>query len=155
MPFFLAAAEKVAGVSRSEPASCGMSEIERTLARSQRLEKRERIASRRDFLSIYEKGIKVFGRFVVAFSVPNELTYSRLGITATKKLGKANRRNLAKRWIREVYRVEKEKVGLTTVSADVVVNVKPNAATASFEEFRADLLRCLTRTASSHRTGQV
>ena len=150
-----AAAEKVASVSQSEPASRGMSEVERPLARSQRLQKRERIASRRDFLKVYEKGTKVFGKFVVAFSMPNELTYSRLGITATRKLGKANQRNLAKRWIREVFRKEKEQVGLTAVSADIVVNVKPNAATASFEEFRTDLLRCLTRIAASHRARQV
>lgn len=132
-----------------------MTEGELSLARSQRLEKRERIASRRDFLKVYDQGIKVFGKFVVAFSMTGELPFSRIGITATRKLGKANQRNLVKRWIREVYRKEKEQVGLTAVFADVVVNVKPNAATASFEEFRTDLLRCLTRTAASHRAKRV
>lgn len=75
------------------------------------------------------------------------MPYSRLGITATKKSGKAVVRNRLKRWTREVYRRQREPLGLDAHSLDVVVNVKPNAAAAAFRDYRADLERALARLA--------
>lgn len=116
--------------------------------RSEALPKEKRLAKRREFLRVYETGRKLFSRYSVLFVAPNGLPHSRVGITATKKLGKANVRNRLKRWTREVYRRQREPLGLDPRSLDVVVNVKPNAAEASYQEFSQDLGRALQRVVS-------
>ena len=118
------------------------------MPRSEALPKEKRLAKRRDFLRIYDTGRKIFSRYSVLFFVANGLPYSRLGITATKKVGKANVRNRLKRWTREVYRRQREPLGLDGRSMDFVVNVKPNAAVADFRDYSKDLQRTLARAAS-------
>jgi ribonuclease P protein component len=114
-------------------------------ARPEGLPKEKRIAKRREFIRVYEAGQKVFSRFSVLFFLANGLPFSRIGITATKKVGKANVRNRLKRWTREVYRRQREPLGIDGQSLDIVVNVKPNAAATSYEEFSRDLTRVLAR----------
>ena len=112
---------------------------------SEALPKGKRLAKRREFLRVYETGRKVVSRYVVLFFAANELPLSRIGITATKKIGKANIRNRLKRWTREVYRRQREPLGIDQRSVDVVVNVKTNAADASFADYSRDLGRALQR----------
>jgi ribonuclease P protein component len=117
-------------------------------SRSEALPKEKRLAKRREFLRVYETGRKLFSRYCVLFFVPNSFPHSRIGITATKKLGKANVRNRFKRWTREVYRRQREPLGLDRHPLDFVVNVKPNAADADYRDFRRDLERVLQRAAA-------
>jgi ribonuclease P protein component len=100
-------------------------------ASSEALPKEKRLAKRREFLRVYEAGRKLFSRYSVLFFAANGLPYSRVGITATKKSGKANVRNRLKRWTREIYRRQREPLGLDSRAIDVVVNIKPNAAQAA------------------------
>jgi ribonuclease P protein component len=109
------------------------------------LPKAKRLAKRREFLRVYESGQKLFSRYAVLFFMPNGLSHSRIGITATKKLGKAHARNRAKRWTREVYRRQREPLALDGRSLDIVVNVKPSAEGASFDDYSRDLARVLQR----------
>jgi ribonuclease P protein component len=109
------------------------------------LPKEKRLAKRREFLRVYESGQKLFSRYAVLFFMPNGLPHSRIGITATKKLGKAHDRNRVKRWTREIYRRQREPLSLDARSLDVVVNVKPGAAGASFEDYSRDLAKILQR----------
>jgi ribonuclease P protein component len=113
--------------------------------RSEALPKEKRLAKRREFLRVYDAGRKWFSRYCVVFAAANALPYSRLGITATKKLGKATVRNRLKRWTREVYRRQREPLALDSYSLDVIVNIKPNAADARFDDFRDDLQRSLRK----------
>jgi ribonuclease P protein component len=114
---------------------------------SQALPKARRLAKRREFLRVYEAGRKVFSRYCVLFVAANGLDHSRIGITATKKLGKANVRNRLKRWTREIYRQQREPLDIDQRSLDLVVNVKPNASDATFRDYRDDLQRALRRVA--------
>jgi ribonuclease P protein component len=116
--------------------------------RSEALPKQKRLAKRREFVSVYDTGQKLFSRYAVLFFAANDLSYSRIGITATKKLGKANIRNRLKRWTREVYRRQREPLGLDARSVDIVVNVKQNAAGTTFQDFSRDLSRVLERVVS-------
>ena len=111
------------------------------------LPKTKRLAKRREFLRVYETGRKLFSRYAVLFFAANELAHSRIGITATKKIGKANVRNRLKRWTREIYRRQRAPLGLDERRLDIVVNVKPTAAEATFQDFRDDLGRVLRRVA--------
>jgi len=116
--------------------------------RSEALAKHHRLAKRREFVHVYDTGLKLFSRYAVLFFARNELPYSRIGITATKKLGKAHDRNRLKRWTRETYRRAREPLGLDAHSLDIVVNVKPNAADTTFQDYSRDLLRVLERVVS-------
>src|SRR5436190_15585203 len=105
------------------------------------LPKPKRLAKRREFLRVYETGRKIFSRYAVLFFAANDLAHSRIGITATKKIGKANVRNRLKRWTREVYRRERGPRDLDALALDVVINLKANAVAAPFEDFRRELSR--------------
>jgi ribonuclease P protein component len=117
--------------------------------RPEALPKQKRLAKRREFVRVYETGQKVFSRYAVLFYAANDQPHSRIGITATKKLGKANVRNRLKRWTRETYRRQREPLSLDAKALDIVVNVKPNAAAASFEDYSRELARVLERVAKA------
>ncbi len=119
--------------------------------RPEALPREKRLAKRREFLRVYETGRKFFSRYCVVFFAGNELHHSRIGVTATKKLGKANVRNRLKRWTRETYRRQRGPLDLDRPSLDIVVNVKPNAAAAAFRDYSNDLERALRRLADETR----
>jgi ribonuclease P protein component len=119
--------------------------------RPEALPREKRLAKRREFLRVYETGRKFFSRYCVVFFAGNDLQHSRLGVTATKKLGKANVRNRLKRWTRETYRRQRGPLDLDRPSLDIVVNVKPNAAAAAFRDYSNDLERALRRLADETR----
>ena len=116
--------------------------------RPEALPKEKRLAKRAEYLRVYEVGRKFFSRYCVVFLAANGLPVSRIGVTATKKLGKANVRNRLKRWTRETYRRHRALLDLDKQSLDIVVNVKQNAAVAAFSDYSRDLERVLRRAAS-------
>ena len=67
--------------------------------------KRERLAKRSQFEQVMNRGRKHrIKAFCTVFFLPNGLDRKRLGVIASKKIGDAVTRNLAKRKIREVFR---------------------------------------------------
>lgn len=86
-----------------------------------------RLRARRQFQLVYDRGSKVHGRFMTLFTLPNSLEVSRLGVSATRKLGGAVERNRAKRVMREVFRKHTRAVGF-----DVVVVPRRDLFTAEF-----------------------
>ena len=67
-----------------------------------------RVRKRRDFEKAYEEGKKIVTREFALFARPNGEQYSRLGITTTRRLGKAVTRNRARRLVREAYRTHRQ-----------------------------------------------
>ena len=141
-PSSRAVAARAASASLSKRAPA-VQPVERL--RSEALPRQRRLAKRPEFVRVYETGQKQFSRYAVLFFAGNDLEHSRIGITVTKKVGKANIRNRLKRWTREVYRRQREPLGLDAPALDIVVNVKPNAAETSFQDYRRDLTRVLER----------
>ena len=123
-----------------------MNPVERL--RSEALPKSRRLAKRPEFVKVYETGRKHFSRYAVLFFAGNDLQNSRIGITVTKKVGKANIRNRLKRWTREVYRRQREPLGLDAQPLDIVVNVKPAAVETTFQDYSRDLTKALERVMS-------
>ena len=64
----------------------------------------------RDFRRLYYKGKSKHHAFVISYAKRNNLGISRIGITTSKKIGKAHCRNRAKRIIREAYRLNESMV---------------------------------------------
>jgi len=69
-----------------------------------------RVRKRRDFQRAYDEGYKVVTPEFALFARPNRLEHSRLGVTASRRLGKAVVRNRAKRLVREAYRTHRERM---------------------------------------------
>lgn len=78
----------------------------------------------------------------VLFARSNEVGSSRLGVTATKKLGNAVVRNRAKRTVREAFRREYEKLPR---GYDFVVVARAPLLSLAPEEIRALLQQAAAR----------
>ena len=100
----------------------------------------ERIRRRVEFQEVYERGIRVHGRYSTVFVLANQRAVGRLGIAATKKLGGAVQRNLAKRLIREVFRRNNIAPGF-----DVVVVPRRGLLETSLTILEADYRASLER----------
>ena len=101
----------------------------------------ERLRRRQDYLRAYRTGRRRGGRFATLFYVSNDTGTARLGITASRKVGKSVVRQRLKRRVREIYRRWERRRDLPPF--DLVVNLKPTAAEGSFPELRRELERQL------------
>ena len=61
------------------------------------------ITSNKDFLFLYKRGTSIVSKAVVVYFRKNNKPFNRLGITASKKIGNAVKRNRARRIIRQAY----------------------------------------------------
>jgi ribonuclease P protein component len=110
--------------------------------KGERLLPQEKLRRRADYLRAYKTGRRRHGSLAILHFVPNQAGHPRLGITASRKVGKAVVRQLLKRRIREIYRRWNDRGKLPAL--DLVVHLKPEARTAEFEPFRDELLRLLS-----------
>jgi ribonuclease P protein component len=104
------------------------------------LRPQERIRRRVEFQQVYDKGIRVHGRYSTLFVLPNALPVGRLGIAATRKLGGAVQRNRAKRLIREIFRRNKVAPGF-----DIVVVPRRELLGTTQTALETDYLNALNR----------
>ncbi|MBC2576656.1 ribonuclease P protein component [Peptostreptococcus canis] len=58
-----------------------------------------------DFRKVYQKGKSFADRNLVIYLLKNNRNKSRIGISISKKVGKANVRNKIRRYIKEAYRL--------------------------------------------------
>ena len=75
--------------------------------------------------------------FLVLYAPKNRTNSNRVGITVSKKLGKAHIRNRTRRRIREVYRLNEEKF---QPGWDIVVVARSKAEAAPFDKLTKSYL---------------
>lgn len=110
------------------------------------LPRRMRVRKRFDFLRIQSSQRKASGRHLLVLVLPSERARPcRLGITVTRKVGNAVVRNRVKRWLREGFRRHAAQAEPPPEGFDLVVIARPSAASAGFEETRAELTRLMDR----------
>ena len=107
----------------------------------ERLTPESKIRRRADYLRCYRTGRRRHGSLAIVYFVPNQLGVPRMGITASRKVGKAVVRQRIKRRIREIYRRWPGRGGLPDL--DLVIHLKPEAGKSDFPGLRSELLRIL------------
>ncbi len=109
---------------------------------SERFPKRLRIFGSSDYRAIYGEGRKIQSQRFVLFVRRNDLGHPRLGITVSRKVGKAVVRNRIKRLFREVFRRAQTEV---PNSLDVVVNARQGCAGACYDSLRNEFIAAVRR----------
>ncbi len=104
--------------------------------------KEERLRKRGEFLGVYERGDKIQSTYFVLYMLENGLPHHRLGITVSRKIGRAVVRNHIKRRLREIFRTNKQAI---FPHCDLVVNAKRAAARAHNQQIREDILKGILR----------
>lgn len=117
----------------------------------ERFTKAERLRKRPEFRQVYAAGRRYNLPLFTIFALPTPRGKTRLGVTVTKKIGRAVERNRAKRLIREVFRRNKNRI---EGSFDLVVNVKDKLVEATYREVEADFLTFIARLGRDYR-GEV
>ena len=94
------------------------------------------------FLRLYRTGETVTGRFLVLYFKKNNVNHNRLGITVSKKVGKAVVRNRVRRLIRENYRINEDKL---LQGYDIIFVSRVRGATADFHMIGKEIIDHLSK----------
>jgi ribonuclease P protein component len=100
------------------------------------------LRKKRDFDLVFRDGFALGSRYLVIYATPNELSINRLGLSVSKKIGKAVIRNRIKRLLKEAMR--KIQGEIPRVCDFVIVAKKPSAE-GTLEDFIQDIKRFLSR----------
>jgi len=95
------------------------------------------LKSNNDFRRLYAKGKCASSHNMVLYCRPNRLRLNRVGITVSAKLGKAVVRNRVRRRLREVYRLNEDKL---SPGYDIVLVARGRVKTALFRDLETDFL---------------
>lgn len=102
-----------------------------------------RLRSRKDFKEIFEKGVFIRGKFVKIGVLKNAFNFNRFGVCVSKDISKKSTgRNKLKRMLREIFRLNREKI---KDGFDIVAVIKFNPAlkreTDSVSIFKYDAIK--------------
>lgn len=95
-----------------------------------------------EFRRLYSKGKSAASPLLVVYCRRNGRDSNRLGLTVGTKLGKAVQRNRVRRRLREIYRLNEDKLRR---GFDIVIVARARSREASFDELRAAYLRSCAR----------
>jgi ribonuclease P protein component len=108
----------------------------------QRFPKCHRLLARKDFLRARARGRKVHTQHLIALWMPSAVGQRRVGLTVSTKVGNAVVRNQVKRWLREIYRRERERL---PPRMDLVLIAKAGAMDAGYHALHAQFLEIARR----------
>jgi ribonuclease P protein component len=103
----------------------------------------DRLRKRREFEECYASGVRVSGRHLQLFLLARrDAENSRIGISVGRRSGGSVVRNRLRRRVREIFRRGRRDL---PAGLQIVVNIKPSAATAEFSALAEDYFSVLTR----------
>ena len=100
------------------------------------LSKHEKIHKKNDYATIYKKGTRSYSNHFTIIRYRNPSGGRRIGITVSRKVGNAVRRNRIKRLIREFFRLNKARL---SESQDIVIIGKKGTPHLYYQDIRHEL----------------
>jgi ribonuclease P protein component len=91
---------------------------------------------------VFKKGLNAASKHLVIYARLNELTFTRLGLSVGKKIGKAVMRNRIKRLLKEAMRKVLEELPL---HYDFVIVAKRPSAEGTLDDFIREIKKFLPR----------
>jgi len=104
------------------------------------MKRERRLTKPAEYSRVYNQGFSQADNLVAIRAMPNQLSFSRFGISVSKRLGKAVVRNRVKRLLREILRVAPLNPGW-----DFVVIARTPAAKSDYHQLRKSVLNLLSR----------
>jgi ribonuclease P protein component len=101
------------------------------------LSPQERIRKREDFLFLYKKGNRYRGKYFSLIYLSNNFSFSRIAVVASKKIGNAVARNKIKRWMRDLFRRNKE---LLKSPFDIIIVAKKEIQNATWSTLKEEYI---------------
>ena len=126
-----------------------------TTSGDQRFRRSERLRLRKDFARVFAAKCSQADGALVVYVARNDLEWSRLGLSVSKRVGKAVRRNYVRRRIREAFRTQK---GELPKGLDIICVARTKAADArcelahSFRTLVVRAARALAQDTNADRT---
>lgn len=98
--------------------------------------KQERLLNRKDFVNLNRRGKRFHTRHFIVIIKETETGINRLGITVSKKIGNAVKRNRVKRLVREFFRLNKYHI---STGCDIVIIGKRNSFLLNYTDTKKEL----------------
>ena len=102
--------------------------------------KAARLRVRREFLALQRRGERRYSRNFIVITSPARTARPRLGVTASRRYGKAVIRNQIKRRLREFFRIRQARI---SPPRDILIIPKSRAQELSFAQIVTELERVL------------
>lgn len=102
----------------------------------------ERLKKNIDFKRVYSRGKSLADRYIVMYMAKNSLDVTRVGFTASKKVGKSVVRNRARRLIKESFRNNNKGI---KKGYDLVFIARVAIKDAKYKDVEKSVIRLLKR----------
>ncbi|MBI4666631.1 MAG: ribonuclease P protein component [Nitrospinae bacterium] len=116
-----------------------------------RFGKESRLRKKREFDGVFAKGGRYRGEKLLFVFNPNGSEISRLGLAVSRKAGKAVERNRIKRLLREVFRLNRDRL---EKGMDLIMSPLLKVRPAGYHEYEADFSRFVERITAKSRAPQ-
>jgi len=116
------------------------------------MKKEHRLRSNEDFKKVYRNGKNYWNRNIVLYVMENELDYSRIGFSVSKKIGNSVVRNKVKRRMREICRLNFLNI---EDGYDIIFIPKKNVVDIEYKELESAMLHILSIAHLMKNSGEI
>lgn len=106
------------------------------------LRKENRLRKHYQYRYVYRSGTKIHGKALTLHFASSKTKNVKIGFTVTKKIGKATKRNLARRRLREIIR---KLLPNLKQNYNIIVVAHDNILSFSFQELQLELISLLAK----------